>query len=480
MHIFSAGIITETNSFSPIPISYSAFEDAGIYRGAHPPSVMGSSITNALKKRGLKVTEGLLTSAEPGGPVAREAYESLRDELLDDLRRSLPVDGVLLMMHGGMIAYGYEDCEGDLIKSVRELVGSEVFIGALFDPHAHLSDEMIDNANILCFYKENPHTDITSRAEDLVDITVKAIDGKVSPVMSVFDCKLADVFQTNREPMQSFVDKIRSLESESDILDISPVHCFRRGDCSSLGTKMIVTTDNNAQLGSQLAEQLGMELFEMRGKGAEPVMSMKEALALARERIEWPIVFADMADNPGGGSPGDSTYIINDLFDNNIDNFAAGAFVDPMAIQMANEAGEGAELNLRIGGKSCRFSGEPVDLDVKVEKIIKHYVMSFDEYNIDMGDTVYLSSNNIDLVLCTKRVQTFSPAIFTDLGVNLANKKYIVVKSAQHYRAWFKEYLKKDFVVADRGVCIENWTSYPFQNVRKDIWPFIENPFEAK
>ena len=81
-------------------------------------------------------------------------------------------------------------------------------------------------------------------------------------------------------------------------------------------------------------------------------------------------------------------------------------------------------------------------------------------------------------MLCTKRRQTYAPQIFLDLGVDLARKKFIIVKSARHYRARFLPYIGEDFVVGEPGVCIENWTSLPFTKVRRDIWPFVDNHYE--
>jgi len=484
MRIFSAGIATETNTFSPIPVSYESFANTGIMRGNHLAEgpTFPNTITRALHERAATekwtIIEGLIADTEPGGNVAQAAYESLRDELVEGLRQAMPVDAVLLNMHGAMIAYGYDDCEGDLLTHVRQLVGPEVVVGALFDPHAHLSPAMVENSDLMCFYKENPHIDIDARAADLVRLTALTLQKKVKPVISVYDCRMADVFQTNRNPMLSFLKKIRELEGRDGVLDISPVHGFRRGDTPYLGTKMVVITDNRPQEGQHLAEQLGRELFALRGSAKAPTYPLDEAITLALGSSKRPVVLADMADNPGGGAPGDSTYIVRALMDCGVDNFAAGAFCDPLAVQMAFEAGEGATLNMRIGGKACRFSGDPLDMDVTITAIRRDYRLKMENMEESMGDVVALRSGDCEFVLCTKRRQTYAPQIFLDLGVDLARKKFIIVKSAQHYRARFLPYIGEDFVVGEPGVCIENWTSLPFTKVRRDIWPFVDNPYE--
>ena len=119
---------------------------------------------------GWDLVEGMVAAAQPSGTTTRHAYESLRDELLGDLKAALPVDMVLLGLHGAMVADGYDDCEGDLLARVRELVGPDVVVGAELDPHNHLTPAMVGNADLLIAFKEYPHTDALERAHELVDL----------------------------------------------------------------------------------------------------------------------------------------------------------------------------------------------------------------------------------------------------------------------------------------------------------------------
>ena len=129
MRIFTASLATETNTFSPVPTDRASFEMA-FYAGPgkHPETpTLCSSPMVALRRRaaaeGLTVIEGTATWAEPGGLVQRQTYEALRDEILGQLKAALPVDAVILGLHGAMVAQGYDDCEGDLLERVREMVG---------------------------------------------------------------------------------------------------------------------------------------------------------------------------------------------------------------------------------------------------------------------------------------------------------------------------------------------------------------------
>src|SRR3546814_15666386 len=93
-----------------------------------------------------------------------------------------------------MCAVGYDDCEGDLLAHVRRMVGPDVPVGIEFDPHAHLSDAMLGNADVLIAYKEYPHTDFLARGEELIDLLQRCARPGWRPAGAVFDCRLHRCF----------------------------------------------------------------------------------------------------------------------------------------------------------------------------------------------------------------------------------------------------------------------------------------------
>src|SRR5690242_18847736 len=136
MRVFSATLATEINTFSPIPTDLRSFTDDFYFRpGEHPerPFLFSAPLVGARRRareEGFALIEGSCAAARPAGMVSREAYETLRDEILGQLRAALPVDAVILGLHGAMVAHGYDDCEGDLLAHVRRLAGPGAVIGA--------------------------------------------------------------------------------------------------------------------------------------------------------------------------------------------------------------------------------------------------------------------------------------------------------------------------------------------------------------
>ena len=484
MRIFTAALATETNTFSPICIDRRAFE-ASLYAppGKHPetPTLCSAPITVGRRiaaEKGWDVIEGTATWADPAGLVNRQTYEELRDEILAQLRAAMPVDAVVLGLHGAMVAAGYEDTEGDFLSRVREIVGPDILVCAELDPHSHLTAKRVAAANFLVYFKEFPHTDFVDRAEDLWRIAIDTLEGHVKPVMSVFDCRMIDVFPTSRDPMRSFVDKITGMEkADTDILSISVIHGFMAGDVPEMGTKLLVVTDNKPRKGSAIARDLGLELFSKRGTFIMPQIDEKQAVSEAMAAASGPVVIADLWDNPGGGTAGDATVILQELLDRGATDTAIGTIWDPMAVQICMAAGEGAEVPLRFGAKSAPGTGNPIDGLVKIVRLVPNAEMRFGESFAPFGDAAHIQLNGIDIILNSTRAQSFDPSLFSVMGIDPTTKKILVIKSTNHFYASFSKIASEILYCSAGTPYPNNPARTPYRRARKDIWPMVADPF---
>jgi microcystin degradation protein MlrC len=483
LRIFTAALATETNTFSPICVDRRAFE-ASLYArpGEHPetPTLCTAPITVGRKvaaEKGWELIEGTAAWADPAGLVSRSTYEGLRDEVLGQLQAALPVDAVVLGLHGAMVAAGYEDTEGDILARARAIVGPDVLISAELDPHSHLTAKRLKAADIFVYFKEFPHTDFVERAQDLWRITVDTLEGRIKPVMSVFDCLMIDVYPTSRDPMRSFVDKIIKIEKEdTDILSISVIHGFMAGDVPDMGTKLLVVTNDKPEKGAMLARELGLELFSKRGTFIMPQIDERQAVAEALAAASWPVVIADMWDNPGGGTAGDATVLLEELLARGATGTAIGTIWDPMAVQICMAAGEGAEIPLRFGAKSAPGTGNPVDGIVTIVKLVPNAEMRFGESFAPFGDAALIVLNGIDIILNSTRAQSFDPSLFSVMGIDPTSKKILVIKSTNHFFASFSKIAAKIIYCAAGTPYPNNPAKTPYRRARKDIWPMIANP----
>jgi microcystin degradation protein MlrC len=482
MRVFSATLATETNTFAPMPTGLAGFKERGYYKaGQHPDhmSFFAGPLWAARlrgKAKGWTLLEGVVAAAQPSGITTRAAYETLRDELLADLKAALPVDMVLLGLHGAMVADGYDDCEGDLLQRVRALVGPKVVVGAELDPHNHLSAAMIEHADVLVAFKEYPHTDILERALELVDLCQAKTEGRLQPVASVVDTGGLLVMHTSREPARGFVDRIQALEGRDGILSISISHGFPWGDVPDMGTKVLVYSDAQVDAGgvrgAALARRLADELTALRHALEVPMPGIDEALGQALAYDGGPVVLADGADNPGGGAPGDSTFIMQRLLERGITNACIGPLWDPVAARIAFDAGVGATLHLRIGGKIGPLSGMPLDLQVTVKALQPELMMTgLSNTPTAMGDSALVECKGVEILLCSLRNQAMGSDLFTNIGVDLAAKKLIVVKSSQHFYASFSKVAKKVIYVAAPGAVTVDLKTLPYKKIQRPKWP---------
>lgn len=484
MRIFTAALATETNTFSPIAIDKRAFE-ASLYAkpGQHPatPTLCTAPITvgrEVCAREGWTLIEGSASWADPAGLVARATYEELRDEIIGQLHAAMPVDAVVLGLHGAMVAQGYDDPEGDLLARIRAIVGPDILVCAELDPHSHLTAKRAAAADFFVYFKEFPHTDFVERARDLWAIAVRTLKGEVKPVMSVFDCRMIDVFPTSKQPMRGFVDKLQALErSEPGLLSLSVVHGFMAGDVPEMGTKLVAVTNSQPEMGEELAERLGRELFAMRGTFMVSQVDEKVAVEAGMAAPRGPVVIADVWDNPGGGTAGDATVILSEMIRRGATDAAVGTIWDPIAVQICFAAGEGAEIPLRFGAKSAPFTGDPIDKRVVVKALRKNAEMKFGESFAPFGDAAWVHFDGIDVILNSTRAQSFDPSLFSVMGIDPTQRKILLIKSTNHFYDSFSK-IASEIVYCSAGKPYPNRPAETeYRKARHDIWPMADNPW---
>ncbi len=162
MKVLIAALATETNTFSPIPTGEFGFRETGLFRGdatRHPPSIISEPLCvwrELAEADGNAVVESLCAAAQPAGRTVASVYHGFREEIIADMRAAMPLDMVLFMLHGAMVAEGEDDCEGDLIARAREVVGPDAPIGVELDLHCHITEKMVRHATAIITFKEYP------------------------------------------------------------------------------------------------------------------------------------------------------------------------------------------------------------------------------------------------------------------------------------------------------------------------------------
>ena len=501
--LFTACLGTETNSFSPVPTGMGLFERTMIARkGKHrePRSLFGLPLAvwrDRAAARGWSAIEGLAAFATPAGDTTRATYEALRDEILADLERALPVDAVLLNLHGAMIADGYPDAEGDLLTHIRARIGADIPILAELDLHGHLTRTKMEAADAVVFYKEYPHVDAVARAHEVFDICERMLEAGLKPKMAMHDCRILGIFPTTREPMQGFVARMKTLEMQPGIVSVSLAHGFPWGDTPEVGMRVLVVTDDDEALAAATARELGEWLWAQRREILAPFIPLDAAIdrvvQASTDPQHRPFVLADMADNTGVGAGGDSTFVLARLIEREIGGFAISPLWDPVAVQLAFDAGIGACLSIRIGGKLGPASGDPVDAVVTVMGLAESATQAFGGSTARLGDMAWLridargpaheidaspidDKHAIDVLVNSVRVQAFDPSCYSAAGLDPARPRALFVKSTQHFHAGFAPIAREVVYVATPGTGSMDFAALAHRRVTAKLWPRNPDP----
>ena len=478
--LFYASLSTETNSFSNIPTRYDDYRD-DMLRGREVIFDESGKVRPAMtliadfaRDHALDLVASLSASAPPGAPTDDDAYRRLRDEILNDLKSTQDIRAVLLGLHGAMMSTSCFDCEGDMLERIRRIVGPEIPVAAVLDPHAHLTDRMVEQADFLVFMKEYPHTDGLERTKEALDVVADLLDGSIRLTHSVTNCELLGFFPTNRQPMREFVDGLFDKENDKGIVSISFIHGFPWGDTPDVGAKVLVYTRENSQEASRVGQLVSDEINAIRDETMFETISIDEAIEMIGSSVPGPIVFGDVSDNPGGGAPGDSTFVLQALLASNARNVVVGCLFDPESVERCHAAGEGNHAPLKIGGKVGEYSGAPIEVDALVRGVATHAMMNVaDVVEFPMGNTAWVQVAGIDVVLISTRVQTYSPHAFTHLGLELEKKSAVFVKSTNHFQAFFGDLASEIRSVNSPGAIDFDLSRIPYRVFDKNYYPRI-------
>lgn len=485
MRIATGGIIHETSTCVDTRTTIEDFEhDRGVLRGQallerlYGANVQTGGFIAAAEEFGFELVPLLRASAFPGGLIRRQDYDELKNELLSRLVDAGPVDGVLLDMHGAMVVEGIDDGDGDLIAAVRGVVGPNVPIGVPQDLHGNHTRWRVEVADVIVGYDTFPHVDMAERGKETAEIIYRTIKGEVRPTMAI--CQLPMFWSTRcqitaQPPMTEVMDRLHEMERRPGVLCMTVATGFPWADVPEVGSSVIAVTDNNLSWAQELADEMGDWIWERRRRWYSPPLSVEEALDAGEKQGRFPIILADHADNTGGGSPGDSTEVLRTFLNRNLQDALLLYMVDPEVAQQAHQAGAGARIHVRIGGKSSPIQGEPVEAEAEVVALsdgaFAYDGPMFAGLTGSMGTSAWLKIGGVSVVVVTAREQPFDQAFARSLGIDCAKMRYFCVKSAAHYRAAFGPIAGAMFNVDAQGIHTHDFSKLPRTKRTGDIFP---------
>lgn len=473
----------ETNTFSPVKTSIDNFKGGAYYIGEEivaafrQTSTITGGVIDSAEKLDMQLVPLLWTFATPSGTVEQTAYEILKAEFLDRLKRTGQIDGVLLDLHGAMVTEAIEDAEGDFIRAVREVVGPLPIVVTL-DLHANITAEMAESADIIIGFDTYPHVDCYERGFEAAQLIFATIRGDIRPTMAYRQLPLltSPPAQCTMKPLMSEVlKKLHALEVEAGVVTATLSMGFPFADIRDAGVSILVTTNGDEKLAEQYAAEFATYIWEMRDAFRVDLVSVEEAIQHANHSKGKPIVLAEGSDNPGGGGPCDGTTILRAFIEANVQDAVIAVIADAETVDSAISAGVGNRIELSVGGKTDRVHGDPVSLNGYVKTIsdgtfVHKGPMGRGRVG-NMGRTVVLKVGGVEVIVTEKRIQPYDAEVLRSVGIEPSDRKLIALKSAVHFRADYTPIAHEILEVDTPGVHSPNLFSYDYQKLRHPIYP---------
>ncbi len=483
-HILLAQVKHETNTFSRLLTDLDAYQRRGLAYGDEIAVRLGKTRTemagflDAAKKNGWTTIASIAADATPSGTVTAACWAHLQDTIFATIDRAPKIDGVLLSLHGAMVAEGADDAEGALLARLRQRLGKDVPIFATLDLHANVSDAMAAHANGLISYRTYPHIDHYERATQAADLMRRSLAGEIRPRCLVArrpTLSGCNHGRTQSGPMVDFLRQADAFETEKGILAVSVQAGFGWADMSDCGPSVAVTYDGSDVRARQIAEALMDQVWDTRAFDSLPMASLADAMQEAKNSGDKPLILADTTDNPGGGGYNDATNLLRAMLDAKLDNACFHSICDPEAVAIGTKAGAGANVTLKLGGKIDPVYGAPIDLTARVVTLSDGRFVADGPMNKGVafahGPSMVLRAGGIDIVVTSNRLQTADLQALLSVGIDPRAKATIAVKSSHHFRAAYEPIARRVMVVNSGALCSHDLTRFAFAKVRRPVWP---------
>ncbi|MEO7649299.1 MAG: M81 family metallopeptidase [Bryobacteraceae bacterium] len=487
------GIVHETNTFNPKKTTVADFAEGigganGILRGeaiitelANSNNTIAGFIEGAKGRLSLYPT--IMAGPQTIGAVTKEAFSELTGELVDRLKKAPKLDGILLFLHGTMVAEGYPHADAEVVRRVREAMGDKIPIIVVHDFHANVSEEIVKLTTVLITYKECPHLDAKDRGVQASRIMADVVSGKVKPVQALAKPPMLYniIFHnTYAEPLKPITDESKRLEKNPKILVASVPGGYQYADIPAMGPSVIIVTDNDPALARREADRLSGMLWALRDRLTLKLPDPAGAVKVAMSSAKFPIALMDTGDNIGGGSSGDSTFILTELIRQKAEGWVM-VIADREAVDAAYRTGVGKPFDQLVGGKTDKLHGEPVRIRGRVkllydgryvEPAVRHGGGRYWDQGFSAVIEVEGSTRDMPnlLLLTPKRVIPFSLNQLISAGIYPERQKILVVKGTVAPRAAYEPVAARIVEVDSGGVTAVNPRRFDFIHVRSGLW----------
>lgn len=496
MRIALAQVWQETNTFNPVRTTRADFDQFGVTFGNDlleqmaDTNELGGFIQSLRKWPEKPELAGLVRyPAWPSGLATADVFEWIREGLLSSLKAALPIDAVLLALHGSMAAEGHPDVEGELLTAVREVVGPNVPIVSTLDLHANVTQAMVEAADALVIYHTIPHVDIFETGVRGAAVLRRILIEKAHPttawvkIPAVFPAEKANT-EIDRGMSAEFKRQLMEWEARPEVICAGLTTVQPWLDIPDFGSSVVITTDNQPELAEELCGRLATQIWQRRREYLPELVSAEEGVRRAHAHVDGLTVLSDAADATTSGAPGDSVWVLKELLRYAWPRPALLTLVDPELVVLAERAEVGTTLDVEVGGRRDTKFGTKLRTTAKIERLFDgRFVLSGHigkNLPIDMGRCAVLDLGcNIHVVVTTRSGPHFAPQLFQAAGFDPFAASVVVAKSPCGFRAAYAPRAAQIFSVRAPGCAPSDFWNYPYQRIQQPLWPWQEFEWTA-
>ena len=460
-----AGILTECNDFTSALITEDDFERVELLRGPQmlerTDGVVGGSLSELAKHADFLPVPLLFTSTSPGGALTDQCFTKFHDEIIELTKKAGHLDGVLLLLHGAAVSVSVADIEGELLQSVRKVVGDEIPIMVTLDLHAHITEKMVALSTALFGWETYPHMDSFTTGARAADLIVRTIKKEVSPVQVMARVPvLTSAINASTERPGPFYDLMRKAKSWE-----------HAGKCLSSSVFLVHPYIDRPDMGS-IAQEYWDRRQEFEPEVWKPDAAIRDAIKKGSSRS----VLTEVADTCGGGSAGDCVAVLHALLEVDSNIKAIYPVVSPTAAATAVAAGIGSEVDLLVGAEIDKKWGPPVKIKGRVLNISDgSYIYQggvWDGAAGHMGATAVVRVGAIDIVIATFPTYEWRDEQYRSLGLDPADYQLIVVKNPMNYFMTYSPIADHFYVIDSPGPTPATCKSLTYTQMQRPFFPF--------
>ena len=430
----------------------------------------------------------LLAMAEPNGPVDARFFAHLMEHWERDLRAAEHLDGIYCVLHGAGLTTD-DDPEGTLLAMIRRVRGNDIPVVASYDLHANVSASNVELVNAYIGYRTNPHLDMRARGAESAQVMRQLIAGTktflahvrlpiVPPTVTMLTGQDA-----HHRPYGELIDfgqrRMREAPYAGRVLNVSVMGGFAYADTPFNGLTAIVTA-TDAEAAQALATEIAAAGWERRDQFKPALTALDDAVAKAKsteDRAIHALVFADVADNPGGGGRGNTMWILEAFLKAGVKDALVGVIHDPALAAEARLHGIGTTFTARFNRDGGDEFSKPFAAEATVRAFAPQFLTGrrgiYANNTLDIGVGVALDIAGITVVVVGLRYQCADPIFFECFGLDIAAARVVVVKSRGHFRGGFDEFFRhQDVVEVDApGLTSPILSRFPWRKMPRPVLP---------